>query len=289
MHPVLFHNSLCDIHTYGALVAFGLLAGYFRMQYSARKLGDDPDRIADVALWVLICGFLGARLLYVVVRFDEKYRHDPIGVFKIWEGGLVLYGGIITALLVGLWLIRKKGMNFHRSADITMPCVMLGLTFGRWGCLMSGCCFGQKAPDLPWAITFPAIEGSMVPGDFQGTPLHPTQIYMSLNALAIFVILTLVLRRRRFEGQVFYLSLILYSISRSIIECFRGDNEERGYFGPLSTSQWISLVVVLFALWRYVACWKKAPAPAPAPPPPAGTAVSGGNGPARGAGPRKTS
>ena len=146
-------------------------------------------------------------------------------------------------------------MNFHRTADVALPCVMLGLGIGRWGCMMVGCCFGNIAPDLPWAVRFPDLPDSIMMQthpDLIGQPLHPTQLYMSLNAFAIFVILSLVLRRRKFEGQVFYLCLILYAISRSTIEFFRGDNEDRVYFGPLSTSQWISIAVALFAIWMYI-------------------------------------
>jgi len=257
MHPILIKDFFVNIHTYGVMVALGFLAGYFWMHYSARKVGDDPNQIADISLWVLISGVIGARLLFVLIKIDN-FKDDPIAAFKIWEGGLVLYGGIIAAILVGIWLIKKKKMNLYRTADVAMPCVMLGLSIGRWGCLMVGCCFGKVCDSLPWAIHFHEVEGSMLPHKFFDLPLHPTQVYMSLNALLIFLVLTAVLKWRRFEGQVFYLCLILYSITRSIIECFRGDNVQRVYFGPLSTSQWISIGVGAIALWQYVSLHRKA-------------------------------
>jgi phosphatidylglycerol:prolipoprotein diacylglycerol transferase len=256
MHPILFKIFGFEVHSFGFMVALGFLAGYFWMRYSAEKTGDNADRIADLSLWVLLSGIVGARLLFVIVHADQ-YRHNPIEIIMIWKGGLVLYGGLIGAVAAGAWLVRRKGMNFFRTADIAMPCVMLGLSIGRWGCLMVGDCYGRLATGLPWAIRFPDVPGTLMAPKLIDQPLHPTQIYMSLNALVIFVILTLVLRRRRFEGQVFLLCLILYSITRSVIEVYRGDNEERGYLGPLSTSQWISLAVVLFALWQYVLRYRR--------------------------------
>lgn len=263
MHPILFKVLGYEIHSFGFMVALGFLAGYFWMRYSARKVGEDPDKIADISLLVLLSGIVGARLLYVMVHIED-YSSNPLEVVMIWKGGLVLYGGLIASLVAGFVLVKKKNLDFHRTADVSMPCVMLGLMIGRWGCLMVGDCYGRLAPDISWAIRFPgeAVEGlpgrlipvndgCLIPPDLLNQPLHPTQIYMSLNAFLIFVILVLVLRRRQFEGQVFYLCLILYSISRGIIELFRGDNTERGYYGPLSTSQWIGAIVVVFALYQY--------------------------------------
>jgi phosphatidylglycerol:prolipoprotein diacylglycerol transferase len=251
MHPILFKIFGFEVHSFGFMVALGFLAGYFWMRYSAEKTGENPDRIADLSLWVLLSGIIGARLLFVLVHLDQ-YRNKPLEIIMIWKGGLVLYGGLLAAIIAGAWIVRKKDMNFLRTADVVMPCTMLGLAIGRWGCLMVGDCYGRIAQDLPWAIRFPDVPGSLMDPGLIGQPLHPTQIYMSLNAIVIFVILTLVLRKRRFEGQVFFLCLILYSITRSIIELFRGDNVERGYLGPLSTSQWISLFVVIFAIWQYI-------------------------------------
>jgi len=257
MFPVLFKIFGFDIHSFGVMVALGFLAGYLWMRYAAERMEEDADRIADLSLWVLLAGIVGARLLFVLVHRNEYVDH-PLEALMIWKGGLVLYGGILGAMLTGFLIIKRRGMSFHRTADIVMPCLMLGLAIGRWGCLMVGDCYGRVASDLPWAIRFPNIAGSMMPHTLIDRPLHPTQIYMSLNAFLLFLILTVVLRRRRFEGQVFYIGLMLYAISRSIIECYRGDNLERGYFGPLSTSQWISVVIALLALWRYVVARRNA-------------------------------
>ena len=264
MHPVLFKVLGYEIHSFGFMVALGFLAGDFWMRLTARKLGEDPDKIADISLLVLLSGIVGARLLYVLVHLDE-YSSKPLEVVMIWKGGLVLYGGLIASMIAGYFLVKARRLNFLNTADVCMPCVMLGLVIGRWGCLLVGDCYGRIASNLPWAIRFPGQEvpglpeklipvkeGCLIPPDLLNQPLHPTQIYMSLNALLIFIILVLVLRKRRFKGQGFFLCLILYSISRGIIELFRGDNVERGYLGPLSTSQWIGIVVVVFALYQYI-------------------------------------
>ncbi len=252
MYPILVKIFGYPVHSFGFMVAVGFLAGYFWMQHSARKMGENPDRIADLFLWVLISGIVGARLLYIMIHPCSLAE-----AFMIWKGGLVLYGGVLAAILAGAWIVKKKGMDFLQTADIAMPCVMLGLSIGRIGCLLVGDCYGKPAPDLPWAISFPNVPGSMMPTDRLNVPLHPTQIYMALNAILLSIVLTVVLKKRSFKGQVFCLSLILYSVTRSVIEIFRGDNEARGYLGSLSTSQWISAAVIVFALWKYISLRQK--------------------------------
>jgi phosphatidylglycerol:prolipoprotein diacylglycerol transferase len=140
--------------------------------------------------------------------------------------------------------------------DILMAGVALTIYLGRWACFSAGCDYGQPT-DLPWGLVYPVTDGSLIPHEYQGTTaLHPTQLYLSLNGLVIFAILAFVLARKRFDGQVIYLFLMLYPIGRSIAEMFRGD-EGRGLYKvigdfELSSSQIISIPVFLLALVLYL-------------------------------------
>ena len=145
-----------------------------------------------------MASLLGARLLYVLIEY-KYFIDNPLEAFKIWKGGLVFYGGMIAAMAAGLIYIRKHDMPLWRVGDIVAPSLAIGQAIGRWGCFFAGCCYGVKT-DVPWAITFTNPK-SLAPLDI---PLHPTQIYLSLNALVIFGILMWLLKRKSFDGQVLW-------------------------------------------------------------------------------------
>jgi len=251
MYPVLFTLYGFDVHAFGFMVSLGFIGGWICLQYTATRSGIALEKIQTFFPCILVSGILGARLLFVLVHL-ETYINHPLEIVMIWRGGYVMYGGFLLALLTIFLLARKKGIPFLALGDAILPCSMLGLFIGRWGCFFIGDCHGKPASEsLAWAIRFPRIEGSMIPEELINLPLHPTQIYMSLNGLLLFGLTLWILFRRRFQGQVLMTGLILYGLGRTVIECFRGDDKARGYFGPLSTSQWISIGLVLFALWAY--------------------------------------
>ena len=133
-----------------------------------------------------------------------------------------------------------------------MPAVLLGQAIGRIGCFLVGDDYGKIAPDLPWAVRFPDIEESLLPLHLRGEPLHPTQLYLLLQSFLIFLILSWVARRRKFRGQVLYLSMILYPIGRSICEIYRADDVERGVYFGLSTAQWFSIPIFVIGLVLFI-------------------------------------
>jgi len=244
------------IFSYGLMIVVGFLVGVYLARQRATKAGIDPDAIMDLGLCALISGILGARLFYVIQFhgqfFGPNAIHGPGGVLKIWHGGLVFYGGFIAAAAAIYGFIRWKRLPLLKVLDIIAPCAILGLAFGRIGCFLNGCCYGH-ASGLPWAVVFPddAIPYQAGPQGFPpGTALHPTQVYSCLNALLIFVVLSLYYERaarpegRRRDGEVVILLCMLYPIGRSIIEFFRADTAvEHG----LTVSQTISVVVFLAA------------------------------------------
>lgn len=235
MWPELFTIPFLDLplRSFGLLVGTGfLVAVYVGARLAARYGADpakDPERFSgDVAFWVLIGVLGGGRLAYVILNWDQ-YAANPLSALKIWEGGLVMYGGLILALVLGGWKAKRLGMPLWQSADFGLTAGFLGQAIGRVGCLMVGDDFG-KPTGVPWAITFPEPlrEGSAFPPELAGIPVHPTQPYMTLKAAALFLFGLWLLRRKRFHGQVTCALLMGYAALRFVIEFFRGDAAARG-------------------------------------------------------------
>jgi len=220
------------IRSFGVLVGAGFLIGVWLMARMSRRWGTDPERdparIYELSTWVLIGVLGGARLAYVLINW-RHYADRPLDIVKTWEGGLVMYGGLILALLLGVRKARKLGMPGWQTADYGLTAGFLGQAIGRVGCLMVGDDHGRPA-DVPWAITFPdpLPSGSAFPPEWAGIPVHPTQPYMTLKALALFGLGLWLLRRKKFHGQVTCVLLMGYALLRSLVELFRGDAGARG-------------------------------------------------------------
>ncbi len=255
------------LHSYGVLLAVAFLAGLWVAAWQARKAGVDPTRITDMAVYVLIAGLVGAKLLLVLVEWQFYFR-NPRELWAVVQSGGVFYGGLLGALPVAWWYARKHGLPGWKTADVLAPGVILGQAIGRLGCFAAGCCHGRPA-DVPWAVTFRDAYAARAVGTPLDTPLHPTQLYESLAALVIFLILLAMAGRKKFDGQITLAYLGLYSAVRFGIEYFRGDAARGTLFGGwVSTSQFIALVLVLAVLVLFPYLWKRgrgtpvAPAPA---------------------------
>jgi phosphatidylglycerol:prolipoprotein diacylglycerol transferase len=247
MHPILFHIGPITVHTYGVFVAMGFLLGLAVAVREARRAGEDPQKLTDMALYVLLGAIIGSRALYVLVS-REEFAGKPFQVFMIWKGGLVFYGGLVGAILVVIWYTRQHKISLLKTLDIYAPALALGHAVGRIGCFSAGCCYG-KPSSLPWAVTF-TNPSSLAP---LGVPLHPVQLYASLTLFLIFVFLITLRRRQSFEGQLAWTYLFLYAIARFILEFFRGDPRGFVFGGALSTSQFLGLLaapVAAFLWWR---------------------------------------
>ncbi|MBW2020073.1 MAG: prolipoprotein diacylglyceryl transferase [Deltaproteobacteria bacterium] len=242
MYPVLFHVGPFTLHTYGIFIAMAFLSAIALALREARRVGEDANKILDLCFYVLIAAIVGSRILYVLINWST-FRHDPFEIVRIWHGGLVFYGGFIGALITALWYIRRKGLPILKTADIMAPSIAFGQFVGRIGCFFAGCCYGRNC-DLPWAVTFTHPE-SLAP---KGVPLHPTQLYSSLNGLLIFLVLKRLMRNKGFEGQIFWTYVFLYAVTRSILEHFRGDDRGMLFGGMLSSSQFIGLIMAVIAI-----------------------------------------
>ena len=276
------------LHTYGLLIATAFLVGLYLAGRGAKRAGLDQERVMDLTFWILIAGMVGSRILFIIVNWDD-YAKDPISVFYFWKGGLVFYGGFIGAALVSYFYMRRHGMPFFAYADVLIPSVSLGHAIGRLGCFAAGCCWGG-ACDVHFALAarFPpealAYQSQLVQhvisaGAATTLPVYPTQLYESLGELTLFLVLTLWRTRKRFNGELLALYLVLYAPLRSLVEMFRGD-EERGrvfnFLGPwakkawwnLSTSELISVGIFAFGLGLFFWLRRKSPAGDARPPAP---------------------
>jgi len=214
------------IYSFGVVIIAGFLAGSAYLLRLTRPLRLPDKRLFDFAFWMLVVGIVGSRLLYAALNWDD-FSTKKGEIFRIWNGGLVWYGGMIPAVLVGLALLARYRLPILTVADIAAAAVMLALGIGRWACFFAGDDYGRPARDLPWAIAF-THPRSLVAPDLRGVPLHPTQLYMSLKALWIFFAVDWVRRRARHAGMAFGAMLILYAVARAaLIEPFRGDFVER--------------------------------------------------------------
>jgi phosphatidylglycerol:prolipoprotein diacylglycerol transferase len=239
MHPVLFQIGPVTLYTYGLFVAAGFVAALSVSRMLAKKNNLSPDLITDTYFIVLVSAIIGARLLYVVIEFDT-FRGSFLEIFKIWNGGLVFYGGFITACTAVVIYLKYRKADILLTGDVIAPGIALGHAFGRVGCLFAGCCHGSQC-DLPWAIKFSDPQ-SLAPLDVY---VHPTQLYSVLSNLAIFLVLLLAGRKTRKHGTVLAVYIILYSVMRSFIEFFRGDLRGSLFNGCLSTSQFIGIIAAL--------------------------------------------
>ena len=328
----LFGTSVgIRLHGYGLMLVLGFLGGIYLARWRARRFGENPDAVATLGLLALVGGVVGARIAYVIEQWDSFARmSDPLArVLDITSGGLIYYGGVALATAMALCYLALKRLPIRRYLDIIAPSLMVGLAFGRMGCLLNGCCFGGAcAEHFPLATRFPYAsepllllgeqanrfggasvspafvhqvalaepdspmhpsklprwlllrdrEGQLIPhaegrykggpvvtspsrlspqeareaGALKSMPLQPAQAYGIVNAIMIAGLLLWLSRLRRREGQVFLLMLILYAITRFILESIRGDNPHDLLSGYLTHNQYVSvgMVAVGLILWH---------------------------------------
>ena len=253
---------------YGVMVFCGFLGGALMAARRARRDGLDPSHIWDLLTWMFGAGIGGARLFYLV----QKHRQVYAGVsgpaefvqksLNLTDGGLVLLGGVLAVVAAVFVFCRRRGISPLRMADVVVPSFFLGLAFGRVGCLLNGCCFGDRC-ELPWGLHFPAGSvpwGVLVERGFLGPDspatyaLHPTQVYSAITALGLCLLTAAYFPRRPYNGAVLILGMVLYAVKRTVVEFLRGD--ELGQFGTMFTiSQWISAGIFLTALVLWLVLW----------------------------------
>jgi phosphatidylglycerol:prolipoprotein diacylglycerol transferase len=266
MHPRLLelpwtipHFGTITVYTYGVLLAAAYLLGLQLALRRAKARHLDSTKVMDLGIYIIISALVGAKLLLLVTDF-QSFKSNPAELLNLLREGGVFYGGLIVAVTVALWYIRRVGLPLWTTCDVFAPGIALGLIIGRFGCFFAGCCFG-KPTSVPWAITFTDPFAAANVGTPLNVPLHPTQLYEAgANFLILLFLLTTEKFGRKFAGRTFWLYMLLYSVSRYIIEFYRGD--ERGSVGPLSTSQFVSLILAPLAIGMllYLGRWAGGPA-----------------------------
>ena len=242
MYPLLFEFGPLNIYSYGVILGGSYFLALWYAQQRARRAGLNEQRIVDLGLVGFFSAVVGAKLMLLVVDFD-RYARDPAALMGLmWVGG-VFYGGLLLAVPMCWWYIRRKGLPLWTTCDLFAPGIALAQGVGRMGCLLAGCCYGQPT-EAPWGITFTSTLATARSGTPLGVALHPTQVYESAAVLLIFGVLLAGERRwRPFPGRTFWTYLLLYGVARILLELYRGD--PRGLvFDTLPTSQFVSALIV---------------------------------------------
>lgn len=220
MHPLLFQIGSLKIYSYGVMVALGFLFAVYLTGAEAKRRGLPPGKIFDIYLYVMIFGIIGARLLHVILDIGY-YAGHPLDIIMINRGGLAFQGGLVFGITAAIIAIKKAGLPILSTADMMIPYVALAQSIGRIGCFLNGCCYGIS-------------------------DLYPTQIYLSLLFLAMFVILKKIYEAQTANGTAFTWYLLLFSSGSFFLDFFRGDLAV--VFFNLRVSQIISAAIFLVGL-----------------------------------------
>lgn len=228
LNPIAFEVFGIAVRWYGILISSGMIIGTLLALREAKRLGLDENLIIDFILVMIPSAIIGARLYYVIFNWSY-YNGDIIRMINIREGGLAIHGGVIGGIVAGIVYTRVKKIDFWQLADIIAPSLILGQSIGRWGNFINQEAHGGPT-DLPWGI--------MV----DGVKVHPTFLYESIWDFAVFIFLMNYRKKKNFNGELFYIYLILYSVGRFFIEGLRTDSL---MMGPLRVAQALSLTLIL--------------------------------------------
>ncbi|MCB0491744.1 MAG: prolipoprotein diacylglyceryl transferase [Cyclobacteriaceae bacterium] len=252
MYPILFEIGSITIYSYGFFIAVGAILGLIYMARQGKKrFGITYDQSNSLFIYIVVAAYVGGKVFF----FFENPTYYVHHIGKLFSGnGFVFFGSLLFAIPTMLWFFKKNKIPTLPMLDVMaiVTCIVHG--FGRIGCFMSGCCHGQPTDSfLSVIFTNPVCQAEPL-----NTPLHPTQLYESAFIFSLMATLLWIKSRKKFDGQLFLIYLIVYSIGRSFLEMLRGD-EERGFLiqDVLSHSQFISLIVIAIAIYFYVKLKRK--------------------------------
>ncbi len=272
--PLPFFQKYIPIYSYGFMLMVAFLVAIAVARWRARKEGIDPTRITDIGIYLVCAGIVGARIFFII-QFFEDYKNNLFSVFKIYEGGLVYYGGLFAGALTLFLYVRKHRLPVLKLFDIITPSIALGLGFGRIGCFLNGCCFGKLATHIPWAVQFPRTidKTGMIDGspaflhqyelglvhlsDTHTLPIHPTQLYSFLSDVVLFFLLNAFFKYRKKDGEVLILFGIVYPIIRYSMELLRNDTPL--FFNFFTIAKIISISIFIISITLFVVLrWRRA-------------------------------
>ncbi len=247
MHPEFISLFGRTIYWYGVMMALAFLAGILLWRHLASNNGRPADYGSDLAIWVLLPGIIGARLLYVLANWTY-YASLPSEIWRIDHGGLVFYGGIVGGAVGALIFAWRRSEPLVELLDFLVVALPLGHAFGRFGCFLNGCCYGAPTR-LAWGVAMADNPPAR----------HPVQLLESFGNLLIFAVLYLLYRRHPRPGRVGAIYLVLYPVLRFGLEFLRGD--ERLRFHGLTAAQWLSLTLIATAFPLAIHAYRRANVP----------------------------
>jgi len=233
-----------DIAWYGIIICAGMIICMILGMLNCKRIGLSRDHLTDYLLVAIPSAIVGARLYYVIFEW-ENYKDNLTDIFKIWNGGLAIYGGLIGAALAIIIMAKVRKHSVLDLLDFAMPHIFLGQAIGRWGNFVNQEAFGTST-DLPWGMTGDKI------GD---APVHPTFLYESLWCLLGFIILYIYfIKFRKGKGEVLALYFFIYGLERAVVEGLRTDSL---YIGGIRVSQLLSVMLVIISVPFFIDCRKK--------------------------------
>jgi len=244
--PQLFHLGRFFLPTYGFLVSLGVLIGLWISVRNSERLGIDGDKAWNLGILVVLCGIIGAKVLYIVNEWGYYSAH-PSEIFSIntLQAGGVFSGGLLAAFLAAAWYVWKHHMPALGTCDAFAPGLALGHAIGRIGCFAAGCCYGKETHHW-WGVVFHNPLANSITGTPLGVPLEPTQLFESAVEMANFFFLMWLLKRRKFDGQVIGAFMFIYGVARFFLEYLRDDPGRGSVFGGAMTgTQLIAIGLVL--------------------------------------------
>jgi len=250
MYPEIFHLSF--LHTYGFLVAIAFLAGLWMATRLGRQAKLNADQITNLGIYCALAAIAGAKVMMLLVDIPYYTEHPgEILSFSTLQAGGVFYGGLLGALAIAAWYMRKTRLPALMTADVFAPGIALGHGIGRLGCFSAGCCWGVES-HLPWSVTFTNPVANQLVGVPLGVSLHPTQLYEAFAEFLIFGVLYWRFGKPHSAGSIISLYLMLYSTVRFVVEFFRFHEQGNLWGGPLDTSQWLSIALFLVGASYFV-------------------------------------
>jgi phosphatidylglycerol---prolipoprotein diacylglyceryl transferase len=260
MNPLCFKIGALSIHWYGVMMAFGFMAGLANWVQLGRKEGRDFNFCSDLLFWVMVSGVVGARLAFVAGDW-EHFSKDLKAIVRVDQGGLIFYGGLISAAAVLFFFARSRKQPFSSLVDFVITSVPVAHAFGRVGCFLNGCCFGAPSGRMP-GVCYPGdtvslawrhhVAAGLIQADAaRSLPVHPVQLYEAALNVVLFLCLRYLYPRRRWNGQVVVAYMCGYAAVRFATETLRGDRGQRMQYLGLSSAQWVSLALLAVAAGIY--------------------------------------
>lgn len=232
--PVLLHLGPVEIRYYGLAYILGFLLVWYVLHKRRDELKITKEGAGDIAFWLTVGTVVGARLYSCFVWYPSYYLAAPWKVFFVWEGGMAFHGGLIGIVVAAFWQCRKRKIPFLKFADVVAIPVVIGLAIGRIANFINGELYGPITT-VPWCVKFAGVEGCR----------HPYQIYAALMRFGVAGILAIFAKQKHKDGLVFWMTVLLLGIGRTLLDFYRVDT----LYAGLSIGQWSSIVMVLIAIY----------------------------------------